>query len=393
MTPGGSSLRPLETASGLVLGLEAGLERTTPARSGPSPLEELERAVLPALLRPPCLVSFSGGRDSSTVLAVATRVARREGLQLPVPATNRFASVETSAEDEWQERVVADLGLEDWPRLEQGGELDLVGPVAAEGLRRHGLIWPFNAHFHIPLLRLAAGGSLLTGIGGDELLTGPRWSGVANMLLGRRRPVRRDVLRLGFVAAPRVLRRRVLARDLPLPYPWLRPAARRELARVWAAHGAGEPLRWTAHLGWVRRLRYLHVGTDSLRRLAEDDGVQLAHPFLDAGFADALARLPRSTRYVGRTALMQALFRDVLPEDVLARPTKASFDGAFWNAASRAFAARWDGSGVDPELVDADALRDEWRSEAPDPRSFTLAQSAWLASGNGVEQAVHPVRQ
>jgi asparagine synthase (glutamine-hydrolysing) len=94
---------------------------------------------------------------------------------------------------------------------------------------------------------------------------------------------------------------------------------------------------------------------------------------------------------------MQALFGDVLPDDVLARSSKASFDGAFWNDSSRAFASGWDGRGVDQALVDVDALREEWASESPDPRSFTLAQSVWLAvhggSGNGLEQAGHPVRQ
>ena len=55
-----------------------------------SPRAALEAVVLRALLRPPCLVSFSGGRDSSLVLAIASDVARRHGLPLPVPATNRF---------------------------------------------------------------------------------------------------------------------------------------------------------------------------------------------------------------------------------------------------------------------------------------------------------------
>jgi len=331
------------------------------------------------------------------VLAVAVRVARREGLELPVPATNRFASVAASAEDEWQARVVANLGLEDWPRLEQGGNLDCVGPVATTVLRRHGLLWPFNAHFHAPLLQLAAGGSLLTGIGGDEMLTGPRLSGLANVLLGRRRPGWRDLRRLGFVAAPYAVKRRALTRDLPIPYQWLRPEARRELASTWAAQTASEPFQWAPHVRWARRLRYLHVGTDSLRRVAGHDDVQLVHPLLDPGFADSLACLPRSDRFIGRTALMQTLFRDVLPEDVFARSTKASFDAAFWNAASRAFAAAWDGSGVDPDLVDTDALRNEWASESPDPRSFTLAQSAWLAVqgdlSKNLEQASHPVGQ
>ena len=37
-------------------------------------------------------------------------------------------------------------------------ELDSVGPVAQAVLRRHGPLWPFNAHFHMPLLERASGG-------------------------------------------------------------------------------------------------------------------------------------------------------------------------------------------------------------------------------------------
>src|SRR6185503_3688944 len=58
---------PLETAAGVVLGVAP--RRRLPASAG-GPLAALERAVLPALRRSPCLVSFSGGRDSSAVLAV-----------------------------------------------------------------------------------------------------------------------------------------------------------------------------------------------------------------------------------------------------------------------------------------------------------------------------------
>ena len=113
----------------------------------------LESAVLRVLQRPPCAVSFSGGRDSSAVLALATHLARREGLPLPIPATNRFPAVESSNETEWQERVVTHLGLDEWVRLEHDDELDCVGSIAQETLGRHGLLWPFNAHFHVPLLR------------------------------------------------------------------------------------------------------------------------------------------------------------------------------------------------------------------------------------------------
>ena len=71
--------------------------------------------------------------------------------------------------------------------------------------------------------------------------------------------------------------------------------------------------------------------------------------------------------------------RGLVPDDVLARRTKASFDGAFWNRHSRAFAAGWSGGGVDPDLVDTDALRREWVHERPDGRTFTLLQALWLA--------------
>ncbi len=148
-----SVLSPLELASGLVLGtvseLDLPAERTDPRAA-------MERGLLEPLRRGPCLVSFSGGRDSSAVLAVATSVARREGLPLPIPATLRFPGAKDSAESEWQESVVAHLGLQDWIRLETTDELDCVGPVASASLARHGLLWPSNAHFHAPLFAARA---------------------------------------------------------------------------------------------------------------------------------------------------------------------------------------------------------------------------------------------
>ncbi|NUT56362.1 MAG: hypothetical protein HOQ03_10310 [Thermoleophilia bacterium] len=150
-----SALTPLELASGLVLG---GDEPDRSAPVDPDPRSAIEHAVLEPLRRGPCLVSFSGGRDSSAVLAVAAAVARREGLPLPVPATLRFPNAAASAETEWQEQVVAHLGLEEWVRLERTDELDCVGPVATECLERHGVLWPSNAHVHAPLFARARGG-------------------------------------------------------------------------------------------------------------------------------------------------------------------------------------------------------------------------------------------
>jgi asparagine synthetase B (glutamine-hydrolysing) len=392
-------LAPLEVATGLVLGVEPKLEILDGgATETDAPLRAFESAVLPALRRAPCLVSFSGGRDSSAVLAIATATARRDGLALPIPVTNVFPGAAATDESEWQERVVSHLGLEDWVRLEHDDELDCVGSVATDVLRRQGLVFPFNAHFHVPLLRLAAGGSLLTGIGGDEALSPSSWSRVVDVLRSRVRPQPRDILRVGFALSPQVVRRAILRRgQLGPAYAWLKPAARRAFTNALVAQAASEPLAWAAHIDWMRRLRYLRIGLGSLRLLASDDDVQMSHPFLDRGFANALARMPRDERFASRTAAMHALFGTLLPTEILERSSKTEFDEAFWGKPSRAFAAAWDGKGVDGELVDAEALAVEWASPEPDPRSFLLAQSVWLAqerrSSNRVEQAVHGTRQ
>jgi asparagine synthase (glutamine-hydrolysing) len=387
------SLTPLEVASGLVFGLGEAPPRRRRSIAAPGPVGALEDAIREALRRPPCLVSFSGGRDSSAVLALAASVARREGLPLPIPATNRFPAVAEADETEWQEQVVAHLGLAEWARVEHESELDAVGPVAAAVLRRHGLLWPFNAHFHVPLLELAHGGSLLTGIGGDELLSTRPWGDAVALLRSSRLPRPRGLLHVGFELAPDPLRRRVLRSRLPLAYPWLRAHAVRELSDAWAAQRAGEPLRWRAHVRWVERLRYLHVGTAALDLLAGDAEVAIAHPFLDERFAAALAALPRRLRCRTRTDAMRSLVGGLLPGEVLGRASKSSFDAAFWGEPARAFAAAWDGSGVDTELVDPDALRAEWLSEAPDPRSFTLAQAVWLGLDRSADRLEQPVER
>ena len=117
---------PLEISSGLVLPPRRRPPRLPELPAGATPRSEFERAILPALSESPCLVSFSGGRDSSAVLATAARVARREGLPLPVPITHRFPSASDTQETEWQEQVIRHLGLDDWVRIDAAGDLDCV---------------------------------------------------------------------------------------------------------------------------------------------------------------------------------------------------------------------------------------------------------------------------
>jgi Asparagine synthase len=352
-----------------------------------SPREALEAAVQRALRRPPCAVSFSGGVDSSIVLALAAHVARREGLPLPIPVTNRFPAVEEADENEWQERVISHLNIEDWVRLEWDDELDIVGPVATEILRRHGILAPFNSHFHYPLLERVAGGSLLSGFGGDELFESVSRAGAARVLVQRRRPRARDLRSLALALAPRSLRARVIARRRPFyRYDWIRPAQLRRLAHAYGSWESRDPLRCDRALReWWWPSRVVQCALAGMRVLAGDFDVLMSSPFVDP---DVLVACAHAGGAVGLGAGSRArgfgrIVEDLLPGEVLTRHSKASFDGAFWTRRARAFVERWDGRGVDHESVDVDLLKAQWSQALPDAHSFVQLQRAWLASEPG----------
>lgn len=373
-------LTPLEVAAGGPFGMWADAE-PLPEPVG-SPRAALERAVLHGLERRPCVVSFSGGRDSSAVLALATHVARRHGLPLPVPVTLRFPECEESFESEWQEAVVRHLALADWERVEITDELDLVGSYAARTLRRHGLVWPCNAHFHAPIFDRASGGSALTGVGGDELFSPAQWLRIELLLNRQIRPQPKDALRLGVAFAPRVVRRKALRyryRRL-IPRPWLRSSARRRVEVMEARDAAREPIRWDRSIRqslWPGRYRWMIQ--ESLAALAADADAVTIHPLQDGMFLSALARDLGPVGFRSRTEAMRGLFTDLLPEAVLSRESKAVFTHAFLHRHSRAFASQWDGSGVDPGLVDPDALRSIWtHPEREHHLTSSLFQLAWL---------------
>ena len=376
-----AQLAPLERALGIVLG--TGTPAALDALGPRDPLAAVEAAVADALRRSPCLVSFSGGRDSSAVLAAAVRVARREGLPDPIPATIRAPGAPAAEESRWQELVVSHLGLRDWLRLPFDGELDLVGPIAARVLRRHGLLWPFNVHFHVPMLEAARGGSLLTGIGGDELFRSATSPRAAAVLAGRVRPVPRDVRRVALHLAPRFARRRWYARGGEPVHPWLTAAGDRAGRAALAAWEAAEPRGLRARMRHVRAARYLSVGTDGLALVAEDHDAVLCHPLLDHRVWTAVQRSAPRGGHLGRSEAMEAIFGALLPRELLRRGDKAGFDEVFFHEHSRAFAASWEIVGDD--YVDARALREHWLGAAPLAQSFTLLQAAWLASGDRVE--------
>lgn len=371
------ALSSLELACGFPLGAHHDVP-PLPARDSTAPLEALERAVLPALEESPCTVSFSGGRDSSTVLAVAVRAARRHGLPEPVALTLRFPASSSSEESSWQERVISHLRLRDWVRLEFGEDLGVLGPVARGVLRRHGPLWPANAHLHVPMLQQAKGGSLLTGLDGDGLFGGWRW-----MHLNAIRPRRlvlhpRYARRVAHWAAPSWARRPRHGVRLP----WLRASAQDAYDRAWSREQRDQPRRWNAYVDWLRARRYLVGAKYSFELLGADEEVRVAHPLLDPGFLTSLGVAGGTRGWADRTTAMESLFGEVLPGAMLARNSKAVFDEVFWTGDAAHFAHDWTGRGIDPVLVDPDALRRTWLDSPPHAGSALLMQSAWLASAS-----------
>lgn len=360
-----------------------------PAPDGSTPIEALERALRPALLRPPCVIGFSGGRDSSALLAVAARVARRDDLEPPVPVSLRFPAAIGSLEDEYRSAVLDRVDVAQGAVVTLSDELDLIGPFAAGLLDRHGVVWPPNAHLASVLAEHARGGSLVIGIGGDEVLGG--WSlGVATAWQTRlpQRPGRQDAKRVALAAAPRALRRARASRERAAMTEWVRQPTRGQLADAHARDLEAGPLRFDRYLAWVLRARYLAASHWTMQAVAEAGGAAAYLPFIEPGFVAALAHAGGATGLGDRTQIMERLFGDLLPHRVVHRPTKATFEGAFVTARSRSFARTWDGSGQG-ENLDTEALRRAWLAERPSFLTYGLLQSAWLASRAELPNAGH----
>lgn len=368
-------MRPLEIAVGWVPG-----HVTAPfmiSGAGREPRDALDDILRSALLRAPCVVAFSGGRDSSVILAAATAVARREGLADPIPVTRWHPGLKAADEESWQRRVVDHLQLVQWHRVRLDGQLDLIGPYARRVLKRHGLVWPSAAHAMLPVMDAAGEGTVLTGEGGDEVFGVHRITPLSRIRAGDRS---RAALREAAVAfAPSRLRAAATTRRLDQVLPtWLRPVARDAVRPLLVADEVDGPLRLRASLRRLLSRRAWVVGRATLDQLADDAGVACRHPFMEPSFVGAVADVSAPLGFPDRTTALETLFADLLPGDVLRRQSKAVFNAALFHDDARAFAASWDGDGIDHDLVDADRLRVEWVGDHPSALSGPLLQVAWL---------------
>ena len=378
-TSGARRYRPdaVEVSSGGVWGHVDDI--VVPRRAAESPRAVLEDLLTRALLRSPCVVSFSGGRDSSALLAMAVHMARRHGLPQPIPVTCRFPHDLPSQEQQWQELVVRHVGIDEWITLDLTDECDLLGTDATRDLRRHGLCWPPGAHTNVPVLRVATGGTVITGEGGDEVFGIRRATPLRHLHGGPRR--RRAALKmLSTSVGTRGSRRRAWRRvlDLEQAMPWLTPLGSHLVTTRWLDHQAAEPLssqRSTRHLAsrrnWV-------LGSATINAIADEHAVAMCNPLLDTAFLAAAAANGTFLGPMTRSGAMRELFGHVLPDRVLRRRDKASFNTVVFGAPSRDFAASWNGEGVDTDLVRPDALVSAWSESIPHSGTFLLLQQAWL---------------
>jgi asparagine synthetase B (glutamine-hydrolysing) len=384
-------LPPLELAAETAFGEDLAAPPLPDVDRALDPLRALEDSVVPYLERPPCIVSFSGGRDSSAILAVAVRAARREGLPPPVPVTLLYPGEPAADESAWQELVVRHLGLTEWERVElRSGERDLLGPLAQHVLRRHGVISPFGTYSMIPVFQRGAGGTVLTGEDGDGLFEFWEYQRPIGVLSGQLRPELRDLRRLAKVALPASLRRPYFRRFRVAPMNWLRPAALGAYQRLWSRELASEPRRWDRRVDWWSRRRVNAVIKEGFGMVAGGYGAEVVHPFFDPRFLAALARRGGRRGFGDRTRAMSAVFSEVLPEAILRRKDKADFTRSGWGPAAKRFIAAWSGMGVPLDLVDPAGLRAAWAEALPDARTILLLHAAWLAesAGDDVEQPI-----
>ena len=366
-----AELTSLDVATAQMLGTEQ--REPLPRHDRDVDLDEIANDIFePALESGRCLVAFSGGRESSWLLAAVVAGARSRGYPDPIPVTLRHAGPPGERAAKLQERVVAHLCLQDWERVTVDDELELLGPYARRALAEAGLLFPATAYSLLPLLDVARGGWLLSGGGVTDFFLYWRWARLSEVLAGRRLPRRRDLRELAAASLPAPL----LGRRGEAPPPWLREDAAREVERRLGATRR-VPLGFGAALARQRTHR-CHTGMRrSLEKLADSAGARLMLPFRDDRYIAALASAGGRRGFGDRSSLVLQLAGHLLPAELLRRSDGAGGAQPFFGEASAAFAANWTGEGLDPDVVDANALRAGWSSSSFPWASTMLLQLAF----------------
>jgi asparagine synthase (glutamine-hydrolysing) len=372
-------MTPFEIATGWVAGMDPPeADQEPPHRH---PLDVLKDVIRPPLETGRCVVTFSGGRDSSAILAVAVEVAREEGLPLPIPVTQVFASAPETDETEWQELALRHLRITEWERLVYDeGEADLIGPAATESLRQIGLVWPPALHTKERVWKAGSGGFLLTGEGGDEIFGIRRVTPITRLLRRQVGSRRRTLRKAARAVTPRPVRRRSTTSEIrqTTPIPWLTPNAEAAFRDLLVSDALVEPLPWRSSIISLLQRRGVTKAHDNLAAAGAAFNTTVVDPLLDPGFVYALAEFGGRLGFSGRSDATRALFGHLLPEALITREEKVYFNTVLFSESSKRFAASWDGEGVDTSLVVPDQLKVVWESHMPHAASASSLQAAWL---------------
>ena len=380
-----SALSPLDIATSRMLGAE-GREPLPGVSSDVSLDETLGDILEPAVASGRCLVSFSGGRESAWLLAAATAAARRRGHPDPIPATLRYPGVAPDREAAHQERIVAHLRLADWERVDIQDELEILGPYACRAIADVGLVFPATSYALLPLLDIARDGWLVIGGSLTDFFTYWRWARLWDALTGRRRPRRRDVRDLGVAVVPRRVREALLRPRIGQQPSWLREDAARDVERLLLDTATQVPLGFDAA---ARRQRIQRCNTGmrrSFEALAASAGARVSMPFRDDRYIAALVATGGRRGFGDRASTLLHLAGHLLPPELLRRSDGVNSRQAYFGDASRAFAERWTGHGLDTDLVDVDVLRTMWSAGSfpwPSTMLFQLAFAHDQARSSG----------
>lgn len=365
LTPPG--LTAIEMACG---GPYGGPVPAWPRGEGPGIYEAVVRRLVPHAERGPMIVWVSGDDGSAVVAAAAVEAARRAGAPAPVAVTPRMRDAE---DDPYAEVVVRTLGFSDWLRPDVTDQRGLLGPVARDCLVRHGPMFPAVAYLFVPMMRCAEGGTLVVGHGLHEAFV--LWRGLPlYRAVHRRRLRRQDILALGALA-PLPVRRRLARRfATALDIPYLRGEARREAMRMGVDDYVTSPLSG-GEAG--RRMITRTCGMTAImvyERLAAEHGAAYLPAYNSPEVGAAVAR-DVGVRPPLDTDGFRRRIAPALPPRAGA-PVASPYRTIWQDAETQRFIEEWDGGGIDPELIDRDALCAAWRRG--DWRSGMLLHVAWL---------------
>jgi asparagine synthetase B (glutamine-hydrolysing) len=345
--------------------------------------ETLVRAIVREVDHSPVYVQFSGGCDSSLVLAAAVEACRRTDHTPPIPVTLRYPNLPETDESDYQDLVVGHLGLTEWRIHQEPDGFDLLAPAAIEGLRRFGLVWPAPPLAMLHFYRSHEPGLWLNGEGGDESLGPRRIGGLFNAWNAARRKQGRAVAgNLANTFAPQSVRERRIRIYDHVDLGWLSPDLQAEYLGVARRYWTWQPLRPSRYAERYLELPAVQLARHNIAAIGGLAGHKVCMPLMSPDVVHVVTDCSTSQDVRSRTRVLRRHATEHLPSEIVNRRDKRFMGPVFFNSATREFARRWDGRTSYVEIR-ASWLKEEWMKPEPSAMTMLLLQHAWLESEFG----------